>query len=187
MESILINRTKEDLLQQFQYIKQVENFNYRQLYAKQGFIVIGLTSLFLCLFFFTDASILITLKAVLFYLIGIVWIFILSFILWHLIKRQKMNVRIRKIVNSEINTNKEYYMSFNDEGIIHSSNDYKSELKWNYFVGYLENSKCILLFPEGSIYSCISFSVSEIGQDNFSSLKGIVRERIPVLNKKISL
>jgi hypothetical protein len=78
MQSVLINRTKVDLEQQFEFLKRFES--YLDLQTHKPFILIlsGLTLFVLGLMTLTSTDILITLKGVSFILISLAWLIFLN-------------------------------------------------------------------------------------------------------------
>lgn len=187
MQPIPITRTKEDLHQQFKVLKKVELFTYKKQYYPTLIALTLFSLIFLILFFFTNSSSLVTLKAVSFTLLGLAWFAALIFAFWKYLKWQKNKTRINENIETEIRKKINYFMSYDTNGITHSSDDYKTELKWNHFVGYLNNRDSVFLFPKGSIYSCISFSKFEIGKEHLDNLLELVKVNIPILNKNIKL
>lgn len=187
MQLIPIIRTKEDLHQQFKVLRKIELFNYKKYYLPTLITLIVLSLIICILFFFTNPNSLITLKAVFFTLLGLAWLCALIFIFWHFLKWEKKKNRIKAVIDAEIHNGKNYFMSYKDDGITHTSDNYNVELKWDHFVGYLNNNDAVFLFPQGSLYSCISFSQSEIGIENLNNLLELVKKNVPILNKKIRL
>lgn len=143
--------------------------------------------LLLVLIFFTNTSIFVTAKAVLFGIFAIAWVIGICFCIWFAIRRQKINAWIRHTVKSDIDSNKNHYVRFDELGLTHKTDEVSTDFKWSYFVAYLENADYLLLFPVGSIYSSVSFSIFEIGKDNMERLKKIVKEKVRVLYPDLKL
>jgi len=112
------------------------------------------------------------------------WVFSLIIAVSYLVKLYKRNIWIKKTVTAILKKNAKNYLLFDEEQLTYSSDDYKSEIKWTYFSAYLEDTISIYIFPQGSVFSCHSFSAFEIGQDNLQQLKQIVRTKLPMLKIK---
>jgi hypothetical protein len=93
----------------------------------------------------------------------------------------RRNSSIEKVIQSKMNEDRDYVVSFDDDHFFIRSNDFKLELDWNYFKAYLESEKAIFLFPEGSLYDAYSFTENEIGDENLANLRKIVKGKLTQL------
>ncbi len=182
MQPILIKRSRADLIRQFDFLKKFENSKYLQTYKPWILNILGLTILEFIFFFFTDKDNFVTLKAITFSLICLIWVIASIYSTWFFLTRiKRRDNKIKSVINTSLTDRTEYYISFDQDKLVISSAASKTEMEWSYFKGYMENNSSIFLFPEGSIYSCYSFSSEEIGQQNVDNLKNISKSKLPLL------
>ena len=74
-----------------------------------------------------------------------------------------------------------YWLSFDESKITFITDNYSSDIKWEYYKYYKENRNSIFLFTE-SIYDAVACARSEIGDENYESLKAIVTKKITELD-----
>jgi hypothetical protein len=181
MEPIQINRTREDLEQQYDYVKRIENsLNWRR--HKFLIIWIGvLTILVLLVLDFTPPDSLLVLKSVSFIILILVWSLLTVYTIWFFSRIYKRNLGIKNLIENTLKDGRSYSLSFDEEKVHILSEDFKLELTWKFFKGYLTNSSTVFLFSSNSLFSFHSFSVFEIGEENLNALRNLARARLPLM------
>lgn len=181
MKTFIIKPIKEDLKHHFQFLRSIEREKFLLTHKKDIQVLVGINLVYLLLFTATKANDFITPKAVFTILLALIWLYLLFYIINYLNKIIKRNSAINKIIEKALNVNETVNLSFDNEKLIIDTGQCSTDLKWSYFKAYLENLNSIFLFPEGSLYSCMSISMSDIGEENYSDLKCIVKEKIKQL------
>lgn len=184
MEPILINRTSTDLKQQLDFLIKREFFVTYYGYKRVFIYFIGWTLAVFGLSTLTDTNILITLKVVLICLTAIAWLAALAVIVAIIIKRQK-RIRWRDTtIKSFLGKDEIIHMTFDNEKLTFLTDTYKTEIKWDYYKFYTEYKGSIFFIPKDNLYNAISFSFSEIGQNNFNDLIEIANSKLEPLDDK---
>jgi hypothetical protein len=129
----------------------------------------------------TGSNAFITLKAVSSVLIAIIWIVSFTYFIWIGYRFVKRNSSIEQLIQTKLNEDRDYVMSFDEEHFRIRSKDFKLELDWSYFKAYLESERAVFLFPEGSLYNAYSFTGNEIGEENLENLRRIVKRKLTLL------
>jgi hypothetical protein len=183
MQPIQIQNTKADLTRQFKFIKALV---YKQHYKKLHLylaISLGLATIIVTgLMYLTSPNSLITIKAIFFILLIIIWILAMAYAIWYFVKMTRVNSWITSVINKALLEENKYSIYFDDQKIFFLTKNIKSEVLWTYYKYFAEDSESIYLFPENeSMYSCTSFSNMEIGIETLANLKEIAKVKLEKL------
>lgn len=70
------------------------------------------------------------------------------------------------------------FLSFDNDKLYFITDNYKSEVNWEYYKYYGEDDASIYFFPEKNIYEAVYFSSKDIGEENFIHLKTIAQSKL---------
>ncbi|NTS43115.1 hypothetical protein HRG84_19675 [Flavisolibacter sp. BT320] len=102
-------------------------------------------------------------------------------------RRIKTKRDLRREIEEDLALAKQYYLSFNEEGLQISAGDFTTDLSWRYFFARLETPTILLLFYKEGKYAFNAFTASEIGSGNLDRLKALAKEKLPLLSERIHL
>ncbi len=178
MQPIRINKNRPELKEQLDFlIKQEFRLVYRN-YRNFPYYLIGWTFLTILLTLLPDTKFLITLKAVMIFLTGLLWICSLLFLLTIIFRKYKRIAWRDTMIQYCSQNDTEAFMSFDNEKISFVTNTYKTELNWDYYANYAFDKDSIFIIPSRNIYEALYYSQTEIGVDNFEALKTLATEKL---------
>ena len=178
MTAIEIKRTADDVRRQLYFIQDYENKRDRYEHKLPLKWFLGISLFVLLLFTITPKDSLIVIKGVSFILVGLMWIAGIIYALWFWNKKAARYKWIKKTVEETMLLQGKHFLEFDEEGLKYTTDNYTIHYKWSYYTAYDEDPSTIYLFPEGTIFSCHSFSAVEIGEDQLEQLKTIAKERM---------
>ena len=150
---------------------------------KYPYYLIAITIIILALLQFTPSDNLIILKSVSIVMLILVWFFTLIFLTTVLIKWYRRNQWKKECLKLTTQKDAIYSFYFDEEKLQFHHATYKTELNWDYYKYWSENKESIFIFPATNIYEAIYYSVSDLGIENYSLLKGIVSSKLTKLSE----
>jgi hypothetical protein len=181
MEQILIEITKEDLDEEFSFIKKISDKGNWQKRKKYIFVLTGATIVIFLVFLFTASYSFIVFKAVFSCLLFLAWLTTLLLAILFFLKRSKDFSKLRNAYDKVLEKPQQQYVIFDEDKITISATDFKTELNWSYYGCYfLEDGAQLYLFVRNS-YSITYYSSKKIGAENFNTLKQIVQTKLKPL------
>lgn len=99
------------------------------------------------------------------------------------VRRSRHLKKINLLVESSLNNEITYAIQFANETITFITEKTKTELTWSFWEGYREVDGTLFLFIKDHLYNSTSFSAAEIGEENFESLRSVVKKNLPELEE----
>jgi hypothetical protein len=181
MNPILIEPNQSILDEQYQFLIKRE-FYVRYSWAKKpGYYFLGWLVALAVFNFITGSNRFVTLKVVLLTVTSLAFLVVLAFATVVVVNWRNRHSWKRKIIRHAIQNKTKYWLTFNESDISFSTDIKNSSIKWEHFKYYKEVGDSIYIFPD-KIYESIACSKSEIGIPNYDQLKGIVQEKLEVLD-----
>ena len=177
------NKNNPDYEAQLSYlIKREFHVTYYRI-RRYPYFLLGATVILLGLLQFTEPDNFIVLKSVSIALLTIVWLCSLIYLTAILIKWVKRNLWKKKSIAFAQKNESTYTLYFDEEKISFSGPNYKTELAWEYYQYWTEKNNSIFIFPPGSLYNAIYYSIVDLGVDNYKLLKDIASSKLTELSK----
>jgi hypothetical protein len=150
MQMIPLHRSKEDLLQQYDCLIQIDNFNNRRDFRMMFGLLLIFSVFVLLLYVVTPVASLMVVKGISLMLLAMGWVLLLPVIIWRLIKQKRAAYYFKKAVEAETATGKQYFLGFDEQRFVFGSDDFRDEFDWTHFSHYLESPSTVLLFSPGA-------------------------------------
>lgn len=183
MEPIQYKKVNEEIIKQYNYLKSLDlSFGWRIHKFWIWFYSIVIAAIII-LYVATDSNTLITLKVMSLVTLTIMFLIALIVLTRDFIRKSRHAKKVQELVNNALGNENEYSIQFNDQTITFITEKVKTELLWNYWEGYREVNGALFLFIKDHLYHSTSFSSAEIGEENFESLKTIIKKELPELEE----
>lgn len=180
---VSIRRTKEDLLNQYEFIHKLTfGTYYKRLIRISLSVTLAFTLVTFVCWMLLNSGPLIGLNGILFIMSMLSWATLVFIIAWYSGKKYKAQKWVKATVEGSIADKTNYSVQFDDDKIAFLTDNYKAEFNWSFFSSFAETRDCIYFFqPNRSYYECTCFSEYELGAANIERLKQIARERLPLV------
>ena len=184
MQPILLKKVDSEIRKQYAFLRKLDKSLTIEIPRSVSLFYVLTTIGFILLYTVTDANSFIVLKGASFILIGLMWLTAVIIILWLFIKIHRHSRLVDSLMQAALNTEIEYYITFDEDKLTFITNEVKTEVVWSYWHGYAEVEEMLVLFVKGYLYSTNTFSDAEIGLENLEQLKAIVRRKVIKLDDK---
>lgn len=182
MQPIQLTKANSDLNNQLEFLIRREFYVTYFKYRKFPMYLLTSTLLIIALSILTPADHLIALKAVTITLIAIAWLSALLFLAIIVIKRYKRNIWKEKTIKETFSNATNFQFSFDNEKLYFVTDNYNTDIKWDFYKYYAIDKGSIFIFPPNNIYEALYYSKNELGDANFESLKQIASTKLILLD-----
>lgn len=179
MTSPLINITesKKTIKAQWRFLI-LRNYLEKLSVLKSTFIYLsGATLLLVIVFFFTGSDNYITPKIIFSILCALGWLFLLIFLLVAYVQRLRDSSIMNSYINSFGESQLNYNMRFDDEGIYIFWQQGKQTHNWQQFIAYGESKDSVYILNKQTPMHSIMWAKADIGEEIYSLLIETLRTK----------
>lgn len=184
MQKIECNaKNNPDHKAQLSFLIRREFYLKYYIYRKIPLYLLAITLAAFAFLSFTNSNSFIALKAIVITLISLMWVIAVLLVIPIVYKWINRQAWKQNVLKNGKNNPGVYKISFDYEKIVFESETSRTELNWEYYKYWLENGNSLFIFPKDSLYDAICYSKSDLGEENYNSLKAIVTEKLTKLDK----